>query len=150
MFLLASLVYCSPSGKMQQPGFDLDEIIQKGNFTFYAETAYPSSMPSRPLIPPDQMVLKNDTLEATMSYFGNSHSVTQNQRGGITFKTTDFSRTFSKNSKGEWTVDLEVKNEPSAQHIAMNIYSDAQAVVSVSSLRRERIQFRGYIKPNGN
>ena len=147
IFLTAFLIQCSGSGEAQKASFNIDETLLKGSFTFYAEMAYPMRMRTRALNPPDQLTVKGDTLTSSLSYFGQAQTVMQNHPGGVTFETTEFTRSVSKNEKGEWMVIFEFQNEASAQQIIMTIYDNAQAMVTVTSLRRDRIQYRGYIRP---
>ncbi len=144
--LLISLAACSGNKQLQQQPIEIGEAIKSGRFTFHADMAYPSAMRPRTINPPGTLSQRNDTLEVALPYFGRAQTVMQNEPGGIDFSTREFTRSVAKNEAGNWVVSYVIRNESSAEEIILTIYDNRSATVHVSSLRRDRIQFRGYVQ----
>ncbi|RYG48915.1 MAG: DUF4251 domain-containing protein, partial [Chitinophagaceae bacterium] len=70
---------------------------------------------------------------------------------GIDFSTKNFTRSIKMNEKGEWIATFTVRDQPSVQEIILTVFNNGNVLANANSLRRERIQFRGYIEPlSGN
>ena len=140
-------VACSSPRETKRSTLNVDEAIKSGSFTFFADMVYPLSMRSHPIAPPATLILKADSLAASLPYFGKAHSFDPNAAGGITFTTRDFQRSAVKDSNGDWTVTITPKDEVSANEIVLTVFENGKAMATITSLRRDRIQFRGYIQP---
>jgi hypothetical protein len=125
----------------------LKELIASQRFAFIAQTATPLNGHIKQLTSEYDLIIKKDTVEAYLPYYGIAYSPSIGTTdGGIDFKTTKFTYTIKDRKKGGWNITITPDNIPSSQKLVLDISSSGYATLDVNSNSRQSISFYGYIK----
>lgn len=123
-------------------------MIDSQRFIFDAETATTMGGRTRQLTYGYDLIIKKDSIEAYLPYFGVAYTGTigSSDDGGIKFKTADFDYTIKDAKKGGWDILIKPKNITDATQITMNISKAGYTTVQVNSTNRGMISFYGSIR----
>lgn len=124
-------------------------LIDSQRFVFEAQSATAAGGRTRQLTYGYDLILKKDSLESYLPYFGVAYSATPGSTddAGIQFKTTDFEYTLTERKKGGWDISIKPKNIKSANQISLSISKAGYTTVYVNSVNRGMISFYGSIRP---
>lgn len=124
-------------------------LIDSQRYKFEAQSATPTGGRTRQLTYGYDLIIKKDSLEAYLPFFGRAYSATigSTDDAGIQFKTADFDYTIKERKKGGWDVTIKPKNAKDVNQIILNISQTGYTSVYVNSNNRAMISFYGYIKP---
>ena len=107
--LSAFVISCTASKRVEEikPG-DIDNLINSKNFTFIAERVNPFRGASRNLTSLYDVEIKRDTLICFLPFFGRAYQAPMDpSKGGINFKSTNFSYNITEKSRDEWDIYIE-------------------------------------------
>jgi hypothetical protein len=123
-------------------------MIDSQRFIFDAETATTMGGRTRQLTYGYDLIIKKDSIEAYLPYFGVAYTATigSSGDGGIKFKTADFEYTIKGAKKGGWDILIKPKNITDATQITMSISKAGYTTVQVNSTNRGMISFYGSVR----
>jgi competence protein ComGC len=122
-------------------------LIDSQRYVFEAQTASPMSGRTKQLSFGYDLIVKKDTLESYLPYFGRAYTVPIGSGdGGINFKTADFEYTIKDAKKGGWDITIKTKTAQDVYRLTLSISKSGYATLQVSSNNRQAISFYGYIE----
>ncbi len=87
-----------------------------------------------------------DSIIAYLPYYGRSYSAPVNPSdGGIKFISKKFDYKSSKGKKGNWNIDLDIKDASESYRLNLNISENGYGSLSVNSNNKQSISYQGYI-----
>jgi hypothetical protein len=152
--MMVNLIFwsCSASNKMEKlKPEDVGNMINSKNFTFVAERVNPMRGISKNLTSLYDFKVKRDTLDSYLPYFGRSYQAPIDpSKGGIMFRSNNFSYNVTTKSKDEWEVYIEPNDNLPKQQFIFQVYGNGKAVLNVQNTQRDPITFYGYVKRNND
>ena len=129
---------------------DLDKatvknLVDSKSFTFKAQTVLPMSGASRQLTSEYDLKLLGDSMVAYLPYFGRAYGPIDPREGGINFTSTNFEYKTKSKKKGGWDVSINPSDTKDVRQLYLNISSNGNASLQITSNNRQTISYHGYI-----
>jgi hypothetical protein len=148
--LLISMVLYSCSSSKSTVKLNSDEvrdIVDSSRFVFVAERVNPLRGASRYLTSRYDVVVKKDTVNCYLPYFGRAYQAPMDpSKGGIQFTSTNFSYNLTAKSNNQWEVTIRPNDYMDVQQLYFNIFENGTASLNVVSGHRDAISFTGHIE----
>jgi hypothetical protein len=148
--LLISMVLYSCSSSKSTVKLNSDEvrdIVDSSRFVFVAERVNPLRGASRYLTSRYDVVVKKDTVNCYLPYFGRAYQAPMDpSKGGIQFTSTNFSYNLTAKSNNQWEVTIRPNDYMDVQQLYFNIFENGTASLNVVSAHRDAISFTGHIE----
>jgi hypothetical protein len=126
---------------------DIKNMIDSSQFVFDAERVNPLQGRTRYLTSSYDVVVKKDTVQSFLPYFGRAYQAPMDpSKGGIQFTSTDFSYTVQSNSDNEWDVIIKPEDYNDVQEMRFSIFGNGSASLNVISTHKDPISFTGHIE----
>ena len=142
------LYSCSSSksaGKLNST--EVKNIVDSSRFVFVAERVNPSRGASRYLTSRYDVVVKKDTVNCYLPYFGRAYQAPMDpSKGGIQFISTNFSYNLTAKNNNQWEVTIKPNDYEDVQQLYFNIFENGTASLNVVSAHRDPISFTGHIE----
>lgn len=144
------LLGCSSSKKVEKlHPEDISNMINARNFTFIAERVNPFRGMSRNLTSLYDVKINRDTLDSFLPYFGRAYRAPIDpSKGGIMFKSLNFSYSVTDKSKDEWQIYIEPKDNSDVQMLIFQIFGNGKATLNIQNTHRDPISFYGHLQKN--
>jgi hypothetical protein len=121
------------------------EMVADESFTFRAETVYPQGRPSRFLTEQYYMLtINNKKVVCDLPYFGEAHTASLANDGGIKFASSNYTIEKKQVKKG-WSFVIKPKDNTDVKECTLNIYDGGSANLIVVSNSRSTISYDGKI-----
>lgn len=143
VFLFVITCFYTSNSQDLEPA-KVKEMVQSGDFTFNARTAYPLSGRTRHLTGNYDLKLAGDSVIAYLPYFGRAYTTIGVGQGGIDFTSTDFKYRVESKKNG-WEVVIEPNDTEDVRLLILSISENGYATLSVNSQNRQSISFNGNI-----
>jgi hypothetical protein len=123
------------------------ELIESGDFVFLARSARPLSGPEINLTSTYNMVLKGDTAEAYLPYFGRAYQAPYGSSdGGIKFEEVVSDKTIGFNKrKNLYLITFGVKTLRDYYRVSLSVGLSGYADLRIGSTNRQPISYYGVI-----
>lgn len=122
------------------------DMVTAQNYVFKAQTAIPSSGQTRQLTTDFDMRISKDSIISYLPYFGRAYTAPVNpSEGPLNFTSTKFDYKVTERKKGGWEVIITPKDHQDTQQMALSIFENGSAALTVTSNNRQSIAFNGYI-----
>lgn len=148
--LLISMLFYSCSSSKSTVKLNSDEvknIVDSSRFLFVAERVNPLRGASRYLTSRYDVVVKKDTVNCYLPYFGRAYQAPMDpSKGGIQFTSTNFSYNVTAKSSNQWEVTIRPNDYMDVQQLYFNIFENGTASLNVVSAHRDAISFTGHIE----
>jgi hypothetical protein len=144
------VISCTASKRVEKikPG-DISNLINSKNFTFIAERVNPFRGASRNLTSLYDVEIKRDTLICYLPFFGRAYQAPIDpSKGGINFKSTNFSYNITEKSRDEWDIYIEPKDNSDVQTMIFTLFGNGNATLNIQNTHRDPISFYGRIEKN--
>jgi hypothetical protein len=150
MFLILSASFAQKKDK-EATKARIAEMVADETFSFRAEMVFPQGRPSRILTELYYMLTVNDKkVVCDLPYFGEAHTASLANDGGIKFTSTDYSIEKKQVKKG-WSLTIKPKNNIDVKECIFTIYDSGSANLVVVSNSRSTISYDGkIIEPGSN
>ena len=126
---------------------DIKSMIDSSRFIFDAERVNPLRGRTRYLTSSYDVVVKKDTVESFLPYFGRAYQAPMDpSKGGIQFTSTDFSYSVQSNSDNKWDVIIKPEDYNDIQEMRFSIFGNGSASLNVTSTHKDPITFTGHIE----
>ena len=147
-FLSAFFFGCSSTNIPTKPNVqEIGNMINTERFTFVAERVNPLRGSSRILTSNYDVEVKKDTLTCYLPYFGRAYQAPIDpSKGGLDFKSHDFTYNVTLNNKDEWQVYISPKDYRDVQQLFFQIFGNGTATLNVVNTNRDPISFYGHIE----
>jgi hypothetical protein len=125
---------------------DIKNMIDSSQFVFVAERVTPLRGGTRHLTSRYDVIVKKDSLDCALPYFGRAYQAPIDpSKGGIQFTSTNFSYKQNSNNNG-WEVLIKPNDNSDVQQLMFNIFGNGTATLNVVNTHREPISFYGHIE----
>jgi hypothetical protein len=148
-FVLTTLIFsCSSSKITTKPNVEeIGNMINTRRFSFVAERVNPLRGSSRILTDYYDVTVKPDTVICYLPYFGRAYQAPIDpSKGGLDFKSYQFSYNVTLKNKDEWQVYINPKDQPDVQQLYFQVFGNGTATLNVVNTNRDPISFYGHIK----
>ncbi len=125
---------------------DIINKIESTDYTFVPRSANPMGGRSINLNYSYFLKVNKDTLKAYLPYFGRAYTAPYGGDGGINIESTNFEYTIREKKKGEWDVDIKVKDDPKNYQLNLSLGDTGYGSLSVRDDTRQPISFFGTIQ----
>ncbi|MEO9021501.1 MAG: DUF4251 domain-containing protein [Ginsengibacter sp.] len=148
LILSFALSQCSSSQKVVKlTSSDIKNMIDSSHFIFVAERVIPLRGSTRYLTSRYDVVVKKDSLDCYLPYFGRAYQAPIDPtKGGIQFTSVNFSYQINTKNKNQWKITINPADNPDVQQLYFNIFDNGNANLNVVSTHRDAISFDGYIE----
>lgn len=125
----------------------LKAAIEKPNFTFVANMAYPTRGRARSLSPNYDLKVSKDTIIAYLPFFGRAYTAPlSTEEAGIMFTSTNFSYSSKFAKRGGWEITIKTNDTKTRYELFLSISKNGYGTLKVISVNREGISFSGEIR----
>lgn len=143
------LVQCTATKKIEKlTSGDIKSMIDSSRFVFHADRVNPLRGRTRYLTSSYDVIVKKDSVESFLPYFGRAYQAPMDpSKGGIQFTSTDFSYNVKDAGSGDrWDVVIKPKDNNDVQEMRFNIFGNGTASLNVTSTHKDAISFTGHIE----
>ncbi len=125
----------------------IQQAIETKNFIFRASSATPQRGSIRQLTIEYELVVRVDTVNSFLPYFGRAFTAPFNPSdGGIKFTSTDFVYSANEKKKGRWEIEINPKDVSDVTTLYLTVFDNGRASLRVSSINRTAISFNGFVE----
>ena len=143
LFVLSVIVLSPFAGKAQAT---VKEMVESKRFVFEAQSMTPLKGSFRTLSPGYTLKVSPDTVVAELPYMGRAFSANYGSTdGGMKFTATTFEYTSKEKKKG-WTANITTKQVSGNPRVIIDIFTNGNARVVITSTDRESITYNGILK----
>lgn len=129
----------------------IKNMVDSGQFVFHAQTALPTSGPSRQLTSEYDVRVSKNSVVSHLPYFGRAYSVPYGSSdGGFNFTSKDFSYTPKPRKKGGWDISIKPKDVADVREFLLTVSENGYGTLQALSNNRRPISFTGYINEFNN
>lgn len=121
----------------------IKNLIESGRYKLEIDEAVPSGGATKHLSTDYLLELRGDSVISHLPYFGRAYSVPYGGGDGLNFTaiTTDYKLSFNK--KGMAKITFKAKTNEDTFSFTIKIFDNGSATVSVTSINRQSIVYRG-------
>jgi hypothetical protein len=146
LLMSAILAFSFMAGAQEKDPAKVKIMVESKNFVFVADYVNPQSMRSRSLTTSDyDLTIKPGEVISYLPYFGRAYSAPMNGEGGIKFTSKNFDYKLVKEKAHSWDISIRPKDASDVQVLYLTVFDNGTASLSVNSLNRQSISYRGYI-----
>lgn len=150
LFLIIPLFFfqCTTTQKGNRIGStEIKNFVDSSKFIFVAERVNPLRGGSRHLTSRYDVVVKKDTINSNLPFFGRAFQAPFDPtKGGIQFISHDFTYNITSKKEEEWSILIKLKDVNDVQQLIFNIFNNGTATLNVVNTHRDPISFYGYIE----
>jgi len=122
-------------------------IVLAQRYVFNAQSATSMKGRTRQLSPGYDLVVKKDTVDAYLPYFGVAYTAPiGSSEGGIKFTSVDFEYRIEDAKQGGWSVAIKPKKVQDVTMMTLSISKTGYTTLQVNSNTRQMISFYGTIE----
>ena len=116
-------------------------------FVFQAQSASPMKGGTRQLSPGYTIVVKGDTVDCYLPYYGRAYSASINPSdAGIKFTSSDYEYIVNERKKGGFDITIAPKDVHNSVKVYLSVARNGSASARVTSSDRQPISFNGYLE----
>ena len=147
MTLIALLIgFCSFNLRAQDKTVAIKNLVDSGEFIFHAQTAMPSSGPTKQLTSEYDVRLSKDAFVSHLPYFGRAYSAPYGSGdGGFDFTSKNFAYSSKPRKKGGWDVTIKPKDVTDVREFLLTVSENGYGTLQAMSNNRRPISFTGYV-----
>lgn len=152
VFMLgAQTSYCQKTSARErkaEKAAEIKDLVESGSFTFVALSATPMAGARIDLTSRYDLILKGDSVEAWLPYYGRAYQAPYDDRdGGIKFQErAENMKNEFKERKESYMIEFEVKNLRDTYKMYLDVGLNGYANLSVNMNHRQSISFYGIIE----
>lgn len=118
--------------------------IQGKVYGFTAQSYSSSTETMRQLTTDYSLLVRADSVIASLPYFGQSYSAQFKSEGGIDFVSANFDYTADEKKRGRWEILIRPKDIRGVK-LYLTVYANGTARLQVTSPNRESMSYNGYV-----
>lgn len=145
MLVIGLLSASCNKNQLPQQITEVQQFVSAQEFTFRAQTANPMGGRSIPLTGGYDLVIKPNSIDAALPFFGRAYAPVDILAGGINFSSKRFQYSATAAEKGGWEILIRPEDVPEVQELRLNISTDGYATLQVTNTNRQAISFYGEI-----
>ncbi len=145
LFAFFAVVFTS-SISAQVKGSSIKNIVEAREFVFHAQTALPTSGPSRQLTSEYDLKISKNSVVSYLPFFGRAYSLPYGStEGGFNFTSTKFDYSSINRKKGGWEISIKPKDVSDFREFLLTLSESGYGTLQVITNTRQPISFTGYI-----
>jgi uncharacterized protein DUF4251 len=122
------------------------DLVDSGKFVFHAQTAMPSSGPTKQLTSEYDVRLSKDAFVSHLPYFGRAYSAPYGSGdGGFDFTSKNFAYSSKTRKKGGWDISIKPKDVIDVREFLLTVSENGYGTLQAMSNNRRPISFTGYV-----
>jgi len=146
LFLVFLAAFSSVNLRAQDKTVAIKDLVDSGQFIFLAQTAMPSSGPTKQLTSEYDVRLSKNTFVSHLPYFGRAYSAPYGTGdGGFNFTSKDFTYSPKTRKKGGWEITIKPKDVTDVREFLLTVSENGYGTLQVMSNNRRPISFSGYV-----
>lgn len=145
LILAASFGACN-KGQLPQQSLPVEQTVSSQEFSFVAQTANPMGGTSVRLGPGWDLVVRKDSLIATLPFYGRAYAPVDMNGGGIRFDSRRFRYSATADGKGGWEILMTPEDVPGIVELRLSVSADGYGTLYVTSQNRQAISFYGELR----
>lgn len=116
-------------------------------WAFVAQSALPMAGRTIQLNGYNELVVKNDSMQSYLPYFGRAYSAPMTPfEGGYNFSAPIKTYLISNNNKKGYQVLISPKDRSNGEKFNLSVFENGSAMLTVSDNNRQLISFNGYLR----
>jgi Domain of unknown function (DUF4251) len=124
----------------------IKNLVDSGEFIFHAQTAMPSSGPTKQLTSEYDVRLSKNAFVSHLPYFGRAYSAPYGSGdGGFNFTSKDFAYSSKTRKKGGWEISITPKDVTDVREFLLTVSENGYGTLQAMSNNRRPISFTGYV-----
>ncbi len=124
----------------------IKNIVEAREFVFHAQTALPTSGPSRQLTSEYDLKISKNSVVSYLPFFGRAYSLPYGStEGGFNFTSTKFDYSSINRKKGGWEISIKPKDVSDFREFLLTLSESGYGTLQVITNNRQPISFTGYI-----
>jgi hypothetical protein len=145
-FLIFLAAVCAFGLRAQDKMIGVKNLVDSGEFIFHAQTAMPSSGPTKQLTSEYDVRVSKNSVESHLPYFGRAYSASYGSGdGGFNFTSKEFSYSSKTRKKGGWDISIKPKDVTDVREFLLTVSENGYATLQAMSNNRRPISFTGYV-----
>lgn len=121
--------------------------LDNKSWAFVAQSALPMAGRTIQLNGYNELVVKNDSIQSYLPYFGRVYSAPMTPfEGGYNFSAPIKTYVIYDNNKKGYEVLLSPKDRSNGEKFNLSVFENGTAMLTVSNNNRQPISFNGYLK----
>ena len=146
LFIVFVVGFSSFNLRAQDKTVAIKNLVDSGEFIFHAQTAMPSSGPTKQLTSEYDVRLSKNAFVSHLPYFGRAYSAPYGSGdGGFNFTSTDFAYSSKTRKKGGWEITIRPKDVTDVREFFLTVSEKGYCSLRVMSNSRQPISFTGYM-----
>jgi uncharacterized protein DUF4251 len=146
LFIVLLTGFSSFSLRAQDKTAAIKNLVDSGEFIFHAQTAMPSSAPTKQLTSEYDVRLSKNAFVSSLPYFGRAYSAPYGSGdGGFNFTSKDFAYASKPRKKGGWEITIKPKDVTDVREFLLTVSESGYGTLQVMSNNRRPISFTGYV-----
>ena len=146
LFLICLAATCSLGLHAQDKLVVIKNLVDSGKFTFHAQTAMPSSGPTKQLTSEYDVRVSKNSVVSHLPYFGRAYSAPYGSGdGGFNFTSTKFDYSSKARKKGGWEISIKPKDVTDVREFLLTVSENGYGTLQAMSNNRRPISFSGYV-----
>ena len=146
VFIALLVGFCSFSVRGQEKKVAIKNLVDSGQFIFHAQTAMPSSGPTKQLTSEYDVRLSTNAFVSHLPYFGRAYSAPYGSGdGGFDFTSKDFAYSSKPRKKGGWDITIKPKDVTDVREFLLTVSESGYGTLQAMSNNRRPISFTGYV-----
>jgi len=146
LFFIFLAGICSFDVRAQDKMIVTKNLVDSGEFIFHAQTAMPSSGPTKQLTSEYDVRLSKNSVVSHLPYYGRAYSAPYGSGdGGFNFTSKEFHYSSKPRKKGGWDISIKPKDVADLREFVLTLSENGYGTLQAMSNNRRPISFSGYI-----
>ena len=121
-------------------------LVDSAEFIFHAQTATPSSGPTKQLTSEYDVKLTKNEFVSYLPYFGRAYSAPYGSGdGGLEFTSKKFAYSSKTRKKGGWDISIKPKDVTDVREFLLTVSENGYGTLQAMSNNRRPFSFTGYV-----
>ncbi|TMI85861.1 MAG: DUF4251 domain-containing protein [Bacteroidetes bacterium] len=137
---------CSSGLRSQDKMGAIKNLVDSGEFIFHAQTAMPSSGPTKQLTSEYDVRVSKNSFVSHLPYFGRAYSAPYGSGdGGFNFTSKEFEYSSTTRKKGGWEITIKPKDVADVREFLLTVSENGYGTLQAMSNNRRPISFTGFV-----
>ena len=145
LFAFFAVLFMSKASAQDKKS-SIKNMVEAGEFVFHAQTALPTSGPSRQLTSEYDLRVSKNSVISYLPFFGRAYSLPYGStEGGFNFTSTKFDYLAKNRKKGGWEISIKPGDIADLREFLLTLSENGYGTLQVFTNNRQPISFTGYV-----
>ncbi|NLZ74112.1 MAG: DUF4251 domain-containing protein [Bacteroidales bacterium] len=146
VFLFSLLILPFQLRAQSENELSFKDILNSKQYIIEVRSAYPQSGRHINLTSTYSLIIKNDTIDSYLPYFGRAYSVPYGGGEGLIFQSQIKKYTVEKEKEDEIKIKIETVTPEDSYTYFISVYDNLSADISVHMNKRNSIRYQGSLE----